>query len=222
MFNSYLPIFILAIVLGGVTQAWVSGSFRKYSKVPLVNGMSGAQVARMMLDSNGLQEVGIELVEGKLTDHYDPRAKVLRLSRAVFEGRSVAAAGVASHEAGHAVQHAREFAFAQVRQALVPSAQLGSSMAFPLIFLGIFINFTGLITLGVVLFAAAVLFQIVTLPVEFDASKRAMESLSTSYALPAEQLAGARTVLTAAAMTYLAATLVAVLQLLYVVGLSRR
>ncbi len=222
MFGSYLPILLLAVVLGLATQGWVNSSFRKYSKVPLATGLTGAEVARRMLDANGLHDVAIEQIGGKLTDHYDPRAKVLRLSQPVYGGRSVAAAGIASHEAGHAVQHARGFVFAAVRGALFPAARLGSNMAFPLIFLGVFTSLTGLVTVGVVLFGIAVLFQLVTLPVEFDASRRALASLSEGALVPTEQVAGARAVLTAAAMTYLAAALIAVMQLLYFVGLSRR
>ncbi len=219
---SYLPILIIGVIVGAATQAWVKSSFKKYSAVPLATGQTGAEVARMMLDSNGLHDVGIERVGGNLSDHYDPRSRVLRLSQGVHDARTVAAAGVAAHEAGHAVQHSKAFAFAKLRQALVPAAQLGSSMAFPLIFLGIFVQFSGLIMLGVVMFAAAVLFQIVTLPVEFDASRRALVALEGGAMLPAEQVAGARKVLTAAAMTYLAATLVSILQLLYFLGLARR
>ncbi|MDP2180970.1 MAG: zinc metallopeptidase [Actinomycetota bacterium] len=222
MLSSYWGIMIVAVVLGLATQWWVNSSFRRYSAVPLATGQSGAEVARAMLASNGLHEVAIEQVEGALTDHYDPRARVLRLSSAVYQGRSVASAGVASHEAGHAVQHAQAFAFAQVRQALVPAAQLGSRLAFPLIMGGLFLRFSDLITVGIALFAAAVLFQLVTLPVEIDASRRALASLKTGGILPDEQVSGARTVLSAAALTYLAATLVAVLQLVYFLGLSRR
>ncbi len=222
MFDSYWLILLAGVVLGGITQAWVNGSFRRYSKIPLATGQSGAEVARRMLDGEGLFRVGIERVEGNLTDHFDPRENVLRLSPAVYDGRTVAAAGVAAHEAGHAIQHARKFVFARIRQALVPTAQLGSSLAFPLIIAGIFLNFANLVTLGALVFGAAVLFQIVTLPVEFDASSRALAALSTGNALPVEQVSGARTVLTAAALTYLAATLIAIMQLVYYLGLGRR
>ncbi|MBE0418472.1 MAG: zinc metallopeptidase [Coriobacteriia bacterium] len=222
MFGSYLPILIIAVVLGLVTQGFVNSSYRRYSKVALATGQSGAEFARYMLDSEGLNHVGIEMVSGRLTDHYDPRADVLRLSEDVYRGRTVAAAGIAAHEAGHAVQHAHGFAFARLRQVLVPTANIGSSLAFPLILAGLFVGFAGLITLGVIMFAAAVLFQVVTLPVEFDASRRALAALNIGNVLPAEQVRGARTVLTAAALTYIAATLVAVLQLLYYLGLSRR
>lgn len=219
---NYWLLFLVSMVLGLGTQAWIRAAYRRQSGVPLANGMTGAQIARGILDANGLQMVAIERVPGSLTDHYDPRAKVLRLSEAVFDGRTVAAAGVAAHEAGHAVQHARAFAAAALRQALVPAAQIGSQAAFPLILLGLFINFSGLILLGVALYAAAVLFQIVTLPVEFDASRRALGSLRTVYFLPEDQISGARQVLTAAAMTYLAATLVSVMYLMYYLGLARR
>jgi uncharacterized protein len=220
--DSYLPILLIAVVLGFITQGYVNSSYRRYSKVALATGQSGAEVARQMLNAEGLSHVGIEMVPGRLTDHYDPRADVLRLSEDVYNSRTVAAAGVAAHEAGHAVQHARGFAFARLRQALVPTANIGSSLAFPLILAGIFINLTQLITLGVIMFGAAVLFQFVTLPVEFDASRRALAALNTGNILPVEQVKGARTVLTAAALTYVAATLIAVMQLLYYLGLSRR
>ncbi len=222
MFGSYLPILILAVALGAITQWYVNSSYRRFSEVPLATGRSGAEVARAMLDAEGLHSVGIEMVPGHLTDHYDPRADVLRLSKDVYHGRSVAAAGIAAHEAGHAVQHAHGFVAARLRQVLVPTANIGSSLAFPLIIGGIFINLGELIMLGVILFAGAVLFQVVTLPVEFDASRRAMGSLAVGNMLPAEQVRGARTVLTAAALTYVAATLVAVLQLVYYLGLARR
>lgn len=218
----YFIIVIISLVLGLGTQAWIKAAYRRYSGVPIANGMTGAQVARGILDANGLTGVPIERVAGALSDHYDPRHRVLRLSESVHDGRSVAAAGVAAHEAGHAVQHARAFAASTVRQLLVPAAQIGSQLAFPMIFFGLIINFSGLILLGVVLYAGAVLFQLVTLPVEFDASRRALVSLRSVYGLPDDQVAGARRVLTAAAMTYLAATLVSIMYLLYFLGLSRR
>ncbi len=222
MFGSYLYILLIAVALGALTQWYVNSSFTRQSKVPLATGLTGAQVARNMLDGEGLHDVGIERVAGRLSDHYDPRARVLRLSPDVHDGSSVAAAGVAAHEAGHAVQHARSFAPAQLRQLLVPAANIGSQAAFPLIILGAVMGATGLMSLGVLLFAGAVAFQLVTLPVEFDASRRALGALTIGNTLPGEQVRGARTVLTAAALTYIAATLVSVLQLLYFLGLSRR
>lgn len=220
-FNSgYFGIMIVGLVLGLATQAWINGAYRRWSRVPLMNGKSGAEVARAMLDENGLSDVAIERIGGTLTDHYDPRARVLRLSQDVYAGRSVASAGVAAHEAGHAVQHARAYAPAAIRQSLVPVANIGSQLSWVLIILGAFLNFSGLMLVGALVFGLAVLFQIVTLPVEFDASRRAVATLSAG--LPPEQAAGARSVLTAAAMTYLAAALVSILQFVYFLGLARR
>lgn len=218
----YMLLLLITVGLGGITQLWVRSSFSRYSKVQLATGQTGAQVARRMLDAEGLHSVKIERVAGELSDHYDPRHKVIRLSAAVHDGATVAAAGVAAHEAGHAVQDARAFVFSRIRGALVPTAQFGSSLAFPLILAGIFLNFANLIWLGVIVFSAAVLFQIITLPVEFDASKRALVALSSGNMLPSDQVSGARTVLNAAALTYLAATLVAVLHLLYYISMARR
>jgi len=217
---SYLFIMVVGLVLGLATQAWIKGSYRKWSRVPLATGRSGAEVARAMLDQNGLSAVSINQVGGSLTDNYDPRTRVLNLSADVYNGRSVASAGVASHEAGHAVQHARAYAPAAARQALVPIANIGSQISWLFIMLGFWLNVGGLITIGALVFGGAVLFQIVTLPVEFDASRRAVESLSMG--LPPEQAAGARSVLNAAAMTYVAAALVAIMQFVYFLGLSRR
>ncbi len=218
----YLLLIIVATVLGASAQAYVNSTYRKYNAMGSADGRSGVEVARRMLDEAGLHEVGIEPIAGSLTDHYDPRMKVLRLSHGVYEGRTVAAAGIAAHEAGHAVQHARTFAFAALRQALVPAANLGSSLAFPLILIGIFMRFPSLVDIGVLLFAAAVLFSLVTLPVEFDASRRALVALGGGGMMPVDHVSGARRVLTAAALTYVVATLVAVMQLIYFLGLSRR
>jgi len=214
----YWLIMIVAIVLGFVTQGYVNSAYRRWSRVPLDTGRTGAQVARAMLDSEGLQSVSIEMVGGNLTDHYDPKANVLRLSENVYSSATVAAAGVAAHEAGHAVQHARNYAPARIRMALVPAANIGSQAAWALLLLGLVLNVVGLAWLGVVAFGLAVLFQLVTLPVEFDASKRALGALSTTGMLPQAQVAGARNVLTAAALTYIAAALISVMQLFYWIG----
>jgi uncharacterized protein len=218
----YLLIMLAALAVGGIAQYFVKSSYRRWSDVPLATNKTGAEVARAMLDEAGLRDVRIEPVAGQLTDNYDPRDRVLHLSQGVYDGRSLAAAGVASHEAGHAVQHARAFAPAAIRSALVPAANLGSQGAWILIMMGVFTRFAGFFTLGVALFGVAVLFQVVTLPVEFDASRRAMASLKANLFLPPEQIAGARRVLTAAAMTYVAATLVSVMYLVYYLGLGRR
>lgn len=225
--TSYLLLIIISTVIGLATQAYIKSTFRKWSQVPLGTGMSGQQVARLVLDVNGLQSVPVNAVAGELTDHYDPRDRTLALSQSVYGHASVASAGVAAHEAGHAIQHQQGYVWSGVRTAIVPVVNIASQAAFPLIMLGIFMQglgqiASGMIWLGVVFYAAAVLFQIVTLPVEFDASRRALGALSTSGAMPAEQLVGARQVLTAAALTYVGAALVAVLQLVYFIGLARR
>jgi Zn-dependent membrane protease YugP len=215
----YLVIMVVGLGLGLITQGWIKSAYGKWSRVPLATGLSGAEVARGMLDENGLSGVGIETVGGSLTDHYDPRARVLRLSQGVHDGRTVAAAGVAAHEAGHAVQHAKAYFPAAVRQTLVPVANIGSQLSWVFIFAGFFFSRVAptigpwLVDLGVWAFFLAVVFQIVTLPVEFDASRRAVATLSGG--LPPE-------VLTAAAMTYVAAALVAIMNFIYLLGLTRR
>lgn len=219
---SWLLLMIVSAGIGLATQSYVNSTFRRWSRVPLDSGISGAEVARRILDSNGLSAVPINAIGGQLSDHYDPRSRSLALSQSVYGERSVAAAGVAAHEVGHAIQHEQRYAFGNLRTALVPAANLGSQAALPLIFIGLFVGASGLITLGVIAYAAAVLFQIVTLPVEFDASRRALNTLEVSGTMSATQLVGARQVLTAAALTYVGAALISVLQLLYFIGLSRR
>ncbi len=218
----WILILIVPIVLGVVTQWWVQSRYKRYGAVPLRSGLTGAEVARRVLDSAGLQGVQIQMIGGNLTDNFDPRTNVLNLSQAVYEGRNIAAAGVAAHEAGHALQHARGYVFGTIRSAIVPVANIGSQAAPFLIILGIVIGFTGLAWLGVVLYAGAVLFQIVTLPVELDASRRALADLGSVHILDDQELPGARSVLSAAAMTYVAAALISVIYLLYYIGLARR
>lgn len=219
----WLLLMVFSTVLGLATQGYINSSFRKWSQVPLATGRSGAQVARVILDSNGLQSVQIQRVPGNLSDHYDPRTKTLGLSQAVHDVPSVAAAGVAAHEAGHAVQDAKRYVWGSVRTSLVPVVNLGSGLSMWFILGGLFFPaFRELIWIGILLYAGAVLFQIVTLPVEFDASRRALAALSTSGVMSPDQVGGARQVLTAAALTYVAAALIAALQLLYFIGLARR
>ncbi|MHB1324079.1 MAG: zinc metallopeptidase [Coriobacteriia bacterium] len=219
-------IFIVAMGLGLLAQSYVNSAYRRSSKQQLPPGLTGAAVARRVLDAEGLHQVGIEMTPGKLTDHFDPRANVLRLSEDVYRGAHVAAAGVAAHEAGHAAQHAAGFAPARLRMSLVPVANIGSQSGPLLVMVGLFLGYgstfsTMLIDLGIALFAAAVLFQIVTLPVEFDASRRAMAALTTTGSVVPGQEGGARNVLTAAALTYVASALVSVLYLLQFIGLRR-
>lgn len=217
----WLLLILVSTVLGLATQGYINSTYRKWSRVPLDGGNSGEQVARAILDANGLQAVSIQAIGGNLTDNYDPRNKTLSLSEGVFTTPSVAAAGVAAHEAGHAIQDANGYVWGTIRSALVPVAQFGSMSAFWLILIGIWIQLSALTWAGVIFYAGAVLFQVVTLPVEFDASRRAIASLRASGTMSSEQVAGARQVLTAAALTYVAGALIAALQLLYFLGLAR-
>ncbi|WP_096200917.1 zinc metallopeptidase [Bacillus sp. FJAT-45350] len=205
--------FALIIGLPIWAQMKVKKAYKKYSQVPASSGMTGAQVARKILDENGLYDVRIEEVGGKLTDHYDPRSKVVRLSTENYHGTSVAGAAVAAHEVGHAMQDAEEYAFLRFRSALVPAASFGSNASFFIILAGILLGSSGFLLLGIVLMAAAVLFQLVTLPVEFDASNRAMHQIVSSGVIRNEEERDTKKVLNAAALTYVAAALVALLEL---------
>ena len=181
---------------------------------------TGKDAARKILDENGLYSIGIENIAGELTDHFDPSANVIRLSESTYNSDSVAAIGVAAHEAGHAVQHAEGYVPIKIRNSMVPVVNICSTIAMPMFILGLILQITGLAQLGIVLFSAALLFQIVTLPVEFDASRRAVKILDSSAMLDEEEFAGAKKVLRAAAMTYVAAVLSTALQLLRLVLLS--
>jgi len=223
----YLGIMIVSIALGAITQLYIKSTYSKWSQVPLQSGLTGAQVAARILAGNGVPSLAIRPIGGNLTDNYDPRDKTLNLSEGVYGTSNVAAAGVAAHEAGHAVQDARGYVWGQIRSTLVPVASFGSSAAWIFIIIGAFFGAASVlghyvILTGIAFYAAAVLFQVVTLPVEFDASRRALATLESTGTLSGEQLAGARQVLTAAALTYVAAALVALLQLLYLLGFLRR
>ena len=218
----YLVLIVVSTVIGAVTQGYIKSTFKKWSQVRTTTGLSGAQVAQRVLASAGVQGVPVQQVGGSLTDHYDPRTRTIALSGPVYGEATVAAAGVAAHEAGHAIQHANAYVWSSVRTAIVPVVNIGSSLAFPAILMGLWLNAMNLAVIGLVLYAGAVVFQVVTLPVELNASKRAVASLSVSGALSPDQVAGARAVLTAAALTYVAAALVSILQLLYFIGLVRR
>jgi Zn-dependent membrane protease YugP len=205
------------LILGLIAQARVKNAFNRYSKVRTLRNVSGAQVARQLLDEQGLYDVTIEETKGFLSDHYDPRSKVLRLSSEVYRTPSIAAAGVAAHEMGHALQDAGGYFPLQIRSAIVPAAQFGSSLA-PWLFIGgLLLKFTTLAWVGVILFGAAVVFTLVTLPVEFDASRRAKKLLTSSGVLVGDEVKGVDKVLDAAALTYVAAAVAAVGQLLYYV-----
>jgi uncharacterized protein len=218
----WLITMIVPLGLGLWAQTMVKRTFAKYSQVPVRNGMTGAQAAAAVVRSSGLQGVEIRAVDGTLTDHYDPRNRTLNLSADVGQASSVAALGVAAHEAGHAIQDARNYLPMRVRQTFVPVASIGSSFAIPIIFLGLILQASGLTTIGLALFTAIVVFQLITLPVEFDASRRALVALSDGRLLEADELDGAKKVLSAAAWTYVAAFVAALSQLIYFFLASRR
>jgi uncharacterized protein len=211
----------IPLLFGLWAQLKVKSTFKKYSEVRPRNGMSGAEAAAAVLRSSGLEGLSIKPIEGHLTDHYNPRDRTLNLSADVGQASSIAALGVAAHEAGHAVQDAKNYWPMRVRQTLVPAAQIGSSLWFFPVILGFIFASTGLITIGLVLFAAIVLFQLVTLPVEFDASRRALVALQGSGLLAEEEVPGARKVLSAAALTYVAGFVASLGQLIYLFLASR-
>ena len=210
----FLVYFVIILAVPLLIQLYLKRTYAKFLKVPASSGITGAQAARKVLDENGLYNVTVEPVNGKLTDHYDPRAKAVRLSQDNFYGSSISAVSVAIHEVGHAIQDQVDYAPLRVRHALVPVANLGSNGAFFLILAGIIFQFSGLVLLGIAFFAAAVLFQVVTLPVEFNASSRALSAMVGSGLIRNEEEGGARKVLNAAALTYVAATVIAVMELL--------
>lgn len=211
----YLMILLPGIVLAGWASIAVKSAIGRASRIRPSSGMSGAEAAARILSARGLDHVGIEPARGFLGDHYDPRNKVLRLTPEIYEGRTLAAVGIAAHEAGHAIQDARAYAPLALRNGLVPMASVGSNLSWVLLIGGFFLHSTGMILAGVVLFSATVLFQIINLPVEFNASARAKEVLVSDGVIMRSELAPVSKVLNAAAMTYVAATVTAVLQLLY-------
>jgi len=218
---SYLIFCLPPLLLALWAQAKVKSTFAHFSKVASDRGMTGRDAARLILDANGLQNVPVSQISGELTDHFDPRENVIRLSDPVYNVRSVAAVGVAAHEAGHAVQYAVGYSPMKIRSALVPVTNIGSNLAMPLVLLGILLSFETLAYLGVILFSATAIFQLVTLPVEFDASRRALAALEGS-GMSAEGMKGAKKVLSAAALTYVAALLTAVGNLLRLLVLVKR
>ena len=227
-FNSGYLIFMLpAFILMMLTQWYVSSSYNKWSRVPSRSGLSGAEVARRLVERGGLRDVQVEQVSGRLSDHYDPRSKTLRLSAGVAQSASVAAAAIAAHELGHAVQDGEDYFPLRLRAALVPAVNIGSYLGWILLMIGFFLGYTELAWLGVAVFAGGALFALATLPVELNASARARELLTTAGIISnEEERSGVNTVLNAAALTYVAALFTAILQLLYyaslVLGMGRR
>ena len=216
---TYIVLVMPALILAMAAQGKVSSTFNKYSRVQSHIGITGAEAARRIMEQNGIYDVSIERVSGNLTDHYDPSRKVLRLSDSVYSSSSIAAIGVAAHETGHAIQHARNYAPLSLRSLMVHLANIGSRLSMPLILIGLLFSFASsmgntLITLGIIFFGLSVVFTIITLPVEFNASRRAIACLDESRILYSDEIDGAKKVLSAAAMTYVASTVVALANLL--------
>jgi Zn-dependent membrane protease YugP len=225
MDNSFIVYVLPALVLSLIAQWNVKSTFNRYSNVFCSRGYTGAYVARRILDQNGLYKVRVERVSGRLSDHYDPKPRVVRLSQQVYDGRSVASIGVAAHETGHAIQHSVSYAPLTFRNAIIPVTQFSSSVSIWIILAGLILSWSPLLLAGIVLFSFAVLFQIITLPIEFNASARALKILDESSILFGDELTGAKKVLRAAALTYVAATILAFAQLLRLLSLyggSRR
>ena len=224
MFPFYFdPTYVLlipAILLAVYAQTKVQTTFNKYSQVPARSGITGAEVARELLHSRHIYDVTVEQTTGRLSDHYDPRTRTLKLSPEVYGSSSLASLGVAAHEVGHAFQHAIEYVPLKFRNAIVPVANIGSNLAFPLLLLGIILNNQNLALVGILAFSLAVLFQLITLPVEYNASGRAIEALEAGGFLDRDEIGSTRKVLNAAALTYVAATIMAVMQLLRMLLLS--
>jgi len=225
-FDIYYFIFIVpALLFSLLAQYKVNSTYTKYSKIGSARKLTGSQAARLILDMNGLGHVAIERVSGSLTDHFDPKTNVVRLSDSVYNNYSIAAVGVAAHECGHAVQHAQGYSPMKLRAAIIPLTNFGSTISIPLILIGFFLTLDSLVVIGILLFSTVALFQLVTLPVEFNASNRAMAVLEQQGMLSAEELKGTKKVLSAAAMTYVAAlfaSLAQLLRLIMVFGGRRR
>ncbi|MBQ8014654.1 MAG: zinc metallopeptidase [Clostridia bacterium] len=213
----YIILVIPAMILAVWAQVRVKSTYNKFEKVGNTRRITGAYAAQAVLNHYGITDVRIEQVSGKLSDHYDPKAKVIRLSTAVYSGYSIAAVGIACHEAGHAAQHAENYAPIKIRNSLVPVCNIGSSLGIPLAILGYFLGFEPLISIGLLLYAAIALFHLVTLPVEFNASRRAIKVIDDTGLLYDDEIGGAKKVLKAAAMTYVASMLVALANLLRLV-----
>lgn len=220
----YLVLVVPTLILGMIAQSMVSTSFKKYSRVRTSNGYTAAEIARQILDRNGLSHIQVVPVRGQLTDNYNPQTQTVNLSDSVYSSNSVAAIGVAAHEVGHAIQHAKGYIPIKIRSAIVPITNFGSSISPIMIVLGLLLSMKPLAVLGVILFSTVAIFQLVTLPVEFNASRRALRTLDNDRILTGNELSGAKKVLAAAAMTYVAAlitSLANLLRLILIVGRNR-
>ena len=227
LFDPTIGLVLIGVIISLWAQGRVTSTFNRYSRVRSMTGMTGAEAAKRLLNSQGIYDVTVRPVAGNLTDHYDPRTKTVNLSQSVFNSSSVAAIGVAAHEAGHAVQYAQGYLPIKIRNAIIPVTNIGSRLAIPLILIGLLFAGEGgglgnLAYLGVLCFGLSTLFQLITLPVEFDASRRALRALESTHILTGEELYGARKVLTAAALTYVAALAVSLTQLFRLLAIVNR
>ena len=220
--TTYLVLVVPALLIALIAQIQVKSAFSRYARVRCTSGLTGAQAAQRILQANGITDVRIEHISGKLTDHFDPQAKVIRLSDEVYGVASIAAVGVAAHEAGHAVQYAVGYVPIRIRSAVIPISQFGSSLSMPVLLIGLLFNYGVLVQLGIILFSTVALFQLVTLPVEFDASAKALRTLDNFQILEPQETKMAGKVLKAAALTYVAALLSSLAQLLRLVLLYGR
>ena len=221
-FDRTMLLLIPAIIIGIWAQSKVSSTYRKYKNVRTINGYNGADIARMILDVAGLYNVPVLETRVELTDHYDPRSKVIRLSSDIYHGTSIAAAGVAAHECGHAIQHAQSYKPLVLRTSIATAVNFTSQMSIILFMIGLFLGFSGLTTIGIIFFSFAVFYQLITLPVEFNASNRALKILESRSILYGDEVKGAKNVLNAAAMTYVAAALMSISQLIRLIAISNR
>ncbi len=210
----YIILVVPALLLTGLAQLKVKSTYAKWREYPNSRRMTGAEAAKYMMEQNGIYDVSIQEISGELSDHYDPTRKVVNLSREVYEGTSIASIGIACHEIGHVIQHHVGYAPIKLRMAIIPITNLGSTLSMPLILLGLFINATGLALLGVACFGLSTLFQLITLPVEFDASRRALKTIENCGLFQGSDYRGAKEVLLAAALTYVASLFVSLMQLL--------
>lgn len=213
---------LISLVISLIVQINIKSTYSRYRDVRSDRNISGAEAARRILDANGLYNVQIQQIGGELTDHFDPRTNVVSLSTDVFHGTSLASVGVAAHEVGHAIQHAQGYAPIRIRSAIVPVTSIGSRLFYPVILLGMILGMPQLLDVGIILFSLVVVFQFVTLPVEFNASSRALASLEQLGILGSDELHGSRKVLSAAALTYVAALVTSLLQLIRLLALRNR
>lgn len=222
MFDPTIMILLPALIISMYAQAKVQGTFQKYSQIQNSKGTTGADVARYLLQANGIHDVRVEHINGNLTDHYDPKTKVIRLSDSVFNSKSLAAIGVAAHETGHAIQDNVGYSFLKIRHAIFPVVTLASNMSMPLFFIGLLFSAQSLVQIGILFFCATLIFQVVTLPVEFNASNRAMSILEENNIINREEIKPAKKVLDAAALTYVAAVVMSIANLLRLLAIARR